>query len=326
MKKPFLKIVLAIFFALTIFLIKDFITLILSCIVISYIIKPFYKQINKLFRNSSISAIISLIIAFSLAAGILVFIINSIYYQVTNYGSPLILKFIDIDSYMDALNSSNLLIDLNNDVTMQAFDLIYKKAKEYIFKSPLILVDILMLFYVTFFLIKDSEKIYKKILSILPDNSKAPINSVFSKISSLLKELSFGYFLVSLFVMLFSFIFLSFIKMPLAFDYSVLSAIFSLIPIIGNWIIPLFLSFYYAYSKNYLNMFLMIVFSVVLGQLIKMIKVIVNKNKTIHPILFIIGVIVGVYSFGLMGFIVGPLLFGVLQIGFEEIFSRQKNI
>ncbi len=326
MKKPFLKIVLAVFFALAVFLIREFITLILSCIVISYIIKPFYNWINKLFRNPNVSAIISLIIAFSFAAGVLVFIINSIYYQVANYGSPLILQFIDVDAYINELNSSNLLIDLDNDVTMQAFDLIYKKANEYVFKSPMILIDILMLFYITFFLIIDSEKVYRKILSILPDSSKAPINSVFSKISSLLKELSFGYFLVSLFVMLFSFIFLSFIKMPLAFDYSVLSAIFSLIPIIGNWIIPIFLSFYYAYSESYLNMFLMVVFSLILGQFIKMIRIIVNKNKTIHPILFIIGVIVGVYSFGLMGFIIGPLLFGVLQIGFEEIFSRQKNI
>jgi predicted PurR-regulated permease PerM len=326
MKKPFLKIVLAVFFALTVFLLREFITLILSCIVISFIIKPFYNWINKLFRNKHISAIISLILAFSVAAGILVFIINSIYYQVTNYGSPLILQFIDIDSYVNELNSSNLLIDLNNDVTMQAFDLIYKKANEYVFKSPLILIDILMLFYITFFLIIDSDKIYQKLLSLLPDNSKAPINSVFSKISNLLKDLSFGYFLVSLFVMLFSFIFLSFIKMPLAFDYSLLSAVFSLIPLIGNWIIPIFLSFYYAYSESYLNMFLMIIFALILGQFIKMIRIIVNKNKTIHPILFIIGVIVGFYSFGLMGFLIGPLLFGVLQIGFGEIFSRQKNI
>ena len=133
MKNPF-KNSSRNFLRLNPFLIRNFITLILSCIVIAYIIKPFYNWINKLFRNPKISAIISIIIIFSLAAGLLVFIINSVYYQVTNYGSPLILQFIDFDSYLNEINSSNLLIDLNNDVTKQAFDLIYKK-NEYAFKS-----------------------------------------------------------------------------------------------------------------------------------------------------------------------------------------------
>lgn len=317
---------LIIFFLISLFLIKNFITLILSCIILSFLIKPFYNWINNFIKNNTISALISELLLFTAIIVVFIFVINSIYYQITNFGSPIISQFFDLDIYLNELNSSSILLNLNDDITLQAFNLILEKAKEYMFKTPELLIDIVLLVYITFYLIVDSKKVYEALLKIIPENSTKSIKSVFLKINNLLKELSFGYFLISIFVMLFSFIFLNFIKMPLAFDYSFLSAIFSLIPLIGNWIIPIFISFYYIYLNNYFKAFLVIIFSFFLGYLIKMIRIIVNKNKSIHPILFIIGVIVGFYSFGFLGFLIGPVLFGIIQIGIEEVIGRQKII
>ncbi|MDD4353757.1 MAG: AI-2E family transporter [Candidatus Nanoarchaeia archaeon] len=325
-EKPFLKILLIIVFIATLFLIKNFITLIISCFILSYLIKPLYSWINNIIKNKEASALISELLFFILIMGIFIFIINSVYYQVTNFGSPIISKFINLNESISYLNSSSVLLNLNDDITVQTFNLILEKAKEFTFKTPEMLINILLLIYITFYLIIDSEKILKSLISIIPDNSKKSINSVFLKINNLLKELSFGYFLISIFVMLFSFIFLNFMKMPLAFDYSLISAILSLIPLIGNWIIPIFISLYYIYINNPFKAILMVIFSFFLSYLIKMIRIIVNKNKTIHPILFIIGVIVGFYSFGLLGFIIGPVLFGIIQISIEEVIGRQKNI
>jgi predicted PurR-regulated permease PerM len=325
-QKPFLKIMLVVLFILSLILIKNFITLMLTCFILSYLIKPFYRLINTFIKNKSASALISELIFFILIVIIFLFIINSFYYQVTNFGSPIISQFFDFNNSLSELNSSNILIDLNNDVTVQTFNIILEKAKEYTFKTPELLIKILLLIYITFYFILYSNKIYEIILKLIPEPSRKSINSIFLKINNLLKDLSFGYFLISIFVMLFSFIFFNFIKMPLAFDYSLISAIFSLIPLVGNWIIPVFVSLYFIYLKNYINAIIVIIFSLFLGYLIKMIRIIVNKNKTIHPILFIIGVIIGFYSFGILGFIIGPVLFGVIQIGFEEIMGRQKNI
>jgi predicted PurR-regulated permease PerM len=324
-KKPFLNILLIILSVISLFIIKDFITLLLTGIILSYLIKPVYRWINNIINNNSASALISELLFFIAVLGIFIFIINIIYYQIANFGSPIISQFIDLES-LSGLNESDVLIDLNDDITVQTFNIIAEKAKEYIFKTPEILINILLLIYITFYFIIDSEKIYAAILKLIPETSKESIKSVFLKINNLLKELSSGYFLISIFVMLFSFIFLNFIKMPSAFDYSFLSAIFSLIPLIGNWIIPVFISFYYIYLNNYFKALLTIIFSFFLSYLIKMIRIIVNKNKTIHPILFIIGVIAGFYSFGFLGFIIGPVLFGVIQIGIEEIAGRQKII
>ncbi|MFA5333060.1 MAG: AI-2E family transporter [Candidatus Nanoarchaeia archaeon] len=325
-KKPFLKIILVLLFLVSLFVIRNFITLILTCFILSYLIKPFYNWINNFIKNKPASALISELLFFAAIISIFIFVINSIYYQLTNFGSPIISQFFDFNNYLSKLNSSNILLDLNNDITHQAFNLIVEKAKEYTFKTPELLIDILLLIYITFYFIIDSEKIYEAVLKLIPENSKNSIKSVFSKINNLLKELSFGYFLISIFVMLFTFIFLNFIKMPMAFDYSLISAILSLIPLVGNWVIPLFISFYYLYLNNYIKAALIIVFSFFLSYLIKMIRVIVNKNKTIHPILFIMGVIVGFYSFGMLGFLIGPVLFGIIQIGIEEVIGRQKNI
>ena len=325
-KKPFLKIVLVIFFVLSIFLVKEFIPLILTGVIISYLIKHLYRWIDQFIKKPNVSALISEFIFFIFVAALIIFIINSVYYQVTNFGSPLISKFIDIESSLAQLNESEVLIDLNNDITVQAFNIIIEKVKDFVFKTPKLFISAIMLFYIIYYLVIDSEKLYAALFRLVPENSKKSIENVSVKINNLLKELSLGYFLISIFIMLFSFIFLNFIKMPMAFDYSLISAIFSLIPLIGNWIIPVFISLYYIYLNNYIKAGLVIIFSFFLAYLIKMIRIIVNKNKTIHPILFILGVIVGFYSFGLLGFIIGPVLFGVIQIGVEEIIGRQKII
>jgi len=157
--RPFLKIILAIFFALAVFLIKDFITLLLTSMIISFLIKPFYIGLDKIIRKPGLSALISELIFFSVMAGLFLFIINSAYYQIVNFGSPLIGQLIDIDSYLKELGDSNLLIDLSNDITMQAFNIILSEGKEYLFKTPLMFIDIILLFYTTFYFVKDSEKI-----------------------------------------------------------------------------------------------------------------------------------------------------------------------
>lgn len=324
--QPFFRILLLISILLSLFIIKSFITLILTGLIIAYILKPVYKRINNLIKNSAASALISELLFFVILIGLAIFSVSSIYYQISTFSSSALSQIFNLSDYFEQLNDSSILIDFNDDLTSQIFNIFTTKAKDLALKTPSIFIDVLLLFFIIYYFIMNSEELYKIILQLTPSDSRDSFKRFFSKINDLIKELSFGYFLISVFVMLLSFIFFNIIQLKTALDYSILSGAFSLIPLIGNWVIPIFLSIYYFYSKNYIKLFLMLGFSFFLSYLIKMVRVITNKNKTIHPILFILGVIIGFYSFGILGFLIGPVLFGVLQLGFQEIFSRQKII
>lgn len=324
--KPFFTIVFVIFLILSLFIVKDYVNLIISCVVIAFLIKPLYNGFFKVFRNKALSAVLSELIFAFLAVSIAVLAINSIYYQFINFGSPIINNFVDINSTFSALNSSSILIDFNDDLSTQIFDIFLQNAKSLVSKTPEFFVSILLLVYIVNYFIIDSDKIYNEFIEIAPQKIRSTLSSLFFRINSLLVELTFGYFLISLFVILISFIFFNFLSIPYPFDYSLLSGLFSLVPVIGIWIVPLFLIAYYIYSGNIIKSILIFIFGIFLWYIIKMIRVIVNKNITIHPILFIIGVIVGFYSFGILGFVIGPVLFGIIQIGVSEIAGKQKNI
>lgn len=307
-------------------MIKDFIPLIITGIIISYFLRPIHNAIKKVLRNDSASAIISELLFFSSIIMLAIFLINSLYYQLSNFSSPIISQFINIQEFIENSEYAGALIDFNDDLTTQIFAVFSEKAMDLLLKTPTIILDIFLLLFIVYYLTAHNNEIYKIFISKMPSESKASISRFFSKISELIKELSFGYFLVSVFVMLLSFLFFNFINLTLSLDYAILSGLFSLIPLVGNWAVPTLLSAYFFYSKKYFSMALMIAFSAFLSYILKMVRKVTNKNKTIHPVLLILGVIIGFYSFGLLGFIIGPAIFGILQLGFQEILSRQKNI
>ncbi len=85
---------------------------------------------------------------------------------------------------------------------------------------------------------------------------------------------------------------------------------------------PIFLAVSYFIQSNYLASILLIIFAVFSSSLAKLFRFIIGRSDgNIHPLLFIIGVFVGFYSLGFFGFLTGPIIFGVLQIGLEELFK-----
>lgn len=287
-------------------------------------INPLYQVIRAVIQNKSASALIAEFLFFGGLIVLVVITVNTLLSHLIGFSSPLLAENIE------NLASFNLsFIDFENPLTQETLVSLGGGVQNIAVRTPLLLIDLFLLTYITYYFLKSSDYVYESVFKIIPPSSKQSIKNFITKVNHLTKEIIYGYFLTAFMITLLTFILLTLIGIEYSVDYSLINGLMSIIPVIGNWILPLFLAFYYFFKQNYLFTIIFIIFAMSTSSLIKMIRPIISRSKyNIHPVLFIIGVIVGFYSLGFFGFLFGPIIFGVAQIGFEQVFKKEtfKNI
>jgi len=286
-------------------------------------IKPVYNLLRSVLRNKTLSAVLSEFLFFGLIIFCAVFIVNSLLSQISELSSPFLARNIFSLENQTLFNFNLSNIDFDNPLTKETISAVGSNLQQIALKTPLFMINMFLLTYITYFFVKDSKGIKNNVLKMIPAGQKENLNNFIRKVDLLTKEIIYGYFLAAIFVGLLTFVLLTLLGVTYSFDYALFSGLSSLIPVIGNWIVPLFLASYYFINKNYLISIVLTAFAFLTSSLIGMFRPIVSRNlNNIHPLIFIIGVVVGFYSFGLFGFLIGPVLFGIVQIGFQELFRN----
>ncbi|MBN1923453.1 MAG: AI-2E family transporter [Nanoarchaeota archaeon] len=324
-KKPFFLILSLILAVIVFLLTQRYLIILITCLFLSYLIKPLYDLINSVVDNKSASAILSELIFLTTLVIVIVFVINSLLSRLVSISSPLLAENLISIENMTFLTFNLSQIDFNNPLTQETLLTIGSSIQTVAARTPLLLIDLFLIIFITYYLIKGANTIYDSILRMIPQQSRKNMVRFFKKVDLITKEILYGYFLTALFIALLTFILLNILGVKYSVDYAILSGLASLIPVIGNWIFPIFLSIYFTLNHNYLIGISLLVFAILTSYLIKMFRPIISKARyNIHPILFILGVVAGFYSMGFLGFLIGPILFGILQSGFEELIKKQS--
>ncbi|VVB74234.1 AI-2E family transporter [Candidatus Tiddalikarchaeum anstoanum] len=298
-----------------------FIIIILTSIFISFLIRPLYKLVKKAIKNSTISAVVSELLTLSLIFYITFFVFNSVYYQIKLLGSSFITE--TLFNVNESLFNNSANLDFNNLLTLETFNNSLSFLQSVITNTPLLILDIFLIIFLSYYFIKDSELIQDTILNMIPARHKEPIIRFLKRSKSISEEILYSYFLTALFVGLLLFILLNMLNVHFSLDYAIFAAIASLFPIIGTWIVPVFLAIYFFFRSNYFVGVILLIYAVLIVYITNVFRFIIKRtHEKVHPLLFIMGVFVGFYSLGFLGFLTGPIIFGILQIGFEEVFRE----
>lgn len=320
-KKPFFLLMSLLLFLVVILLTRHFFVILITCVFLAYIIRPLYLIIRAVIKNKPVSALISEFLFFTVLIFVVIFSVNSLFSQLVKFSSPLLAENLINFENETFLNTS--LIDFENPLTKETFFSIGGGLQDFAVRTPLLLLNVFLITYVTYYFIKSGDSIYKTIIKMIPSTSSKRVKRFVKRVDTLTKEIIYGYFLTAFFITLLTFVLFTILGINYSVDFSIISGIASLIPVVGNWIIPLILSIYYLMENNYLFPIIFVTFAILTSYLITMIRPIISRKQyTIHPILFILGVIVGFYSLGFFGFLFGPIIFGIFQIGFEEVFKK----
>jgi predicted PurR-regulated permease PerM len=301
-------------------------------ILIAYILNPLVIKLKSIGLGHLISVLIALLISLCFFLGGFIFLIPVCIEQfsIIILKLPLIyeklLFFIDskfnnilnnyyyLDSFKNILSSkSDELIS----IIINIFSVSFGKGKALLNILGLIIITPI----VTCYILYDWQKFIKYIRDNMPKNYKKTIDSKLPKIDMVLSSFFRGQFIVSIMLMVFYSILLSFLKIEGAISIGFMIGILSFIPYLGT-IIGLSITLLFALLQfSDLSIILYIIGIFVCGQFIEsyiLVPKYISKNVGLHPLIGLFALLSGGAAFGILGVLIAIPLTAVLCVIFIE--------
>jgi predicted PurR-regulated permease PerM len=205
---------------------------------------------------------------------------------------------------------------LDSFISKTANELINNLAN-FVLEIPGILLHLVVVFFTLFFSLRDKEKIfdYFKSLIPLPENmGKNLIKSTKGITSSIL----YGQILVGMIQGIFVGIGIFLFKIPNALVLTLLALLFGVLPIVGTAVVWVPLAIYLFATGNVWAAIGIIFFGLLSASADNILRpLIVSKRANISPSIILVGMIGGIFFFGILGLILGPLILSYLLIILE---------
>jgi len=194
-----------------------------------------------------------------------------------------------------------------------------------------ILSNLIVMFFVLFFMFTGSRKMEDVVLGFIPLHSES-IKALAVETKNMVKANAIGIPLISLIQGITAFVGYKIFGLNDALMWGFLTGIFAFFPIIGTMMIWVPLVVYlFSQGMNVQASGLMIYSLIITGNVDYLARVtLMKKIGNVHPLITIFGVIIGLQLFGFMGFIFGPLIFSyfivLIKIYAHEFVDPNKNI
>ena len=337
--KAFFLLILIAIIAIGFLIIKPFIPAILSGAIIAYLFYPLYRRIGKRIKNENVRAfLVSLLLVLIvtlpgiIALSLLAKEAYDTYSTIEQYrlGSNFV-EFICTNgdnmlcswtkSFLSFLPASDLNIYMQS-VIEKITSGIIQSLSRMLAAIPNLVLNIMVILFVVYYLLKDGKKMMDKIWELLP-MSKSQKEHVFERFG----QITYGVFMGNLAVGLIQGVaggigFMIFgISSPILWGF--VMALFALIPYFGTAIVwlPAALNMIIvgnltANNSMSIKGILLIVYGlVVISSIDNVIKPkIIGSKADIHPLLVLLGVFGGLNLFGIMGIVIGPIMLALLLV------------
>ena len=342
--KSFIKISAIILLIYLLFQLRLGILYIFISLILTLIVSP----INKLFLNrfkigKTISSLISisvLIAFFSLLIGLFVPILTkqgknlsllntkefrgkleAIVKSVTDYFESQQLSFLEF------ITDLNIMSEVDFSFVTELFNSIISQIGS-------VSIGVLSVLFITFFLIKDGNKIFINLVGLFPNKERKKINLSFSKIENLLSRYFTGVLLQIIILFIFYIILLLILGVENSFAIAFICAILNIIPYLGP-VISIILMIMLSVTNNldsfavndfiYNSAYLFIGFSLI--QLIDnfiLQPYIFSSSIKSHPLEVFIVIIFSGLLFGIFGLIIAIPVYTTLKVIYGSFYDTKK--
>lgn len=304
----------------------EFFSAFLGAIIFYILFKKFmcYLTIRRNF-NKPLAAIIIILISFLIVILPMGILIGMIYKKVAVVAEDPE----QVKTYIDALSKrmDELPIGVSFDnLGGKVANFISSHAGGFISSSFNVLASLLMMYFLLYFLLMNVLVLEQKLLHFLPfDRDKIKLfglelqeqtyaNAIGVPVVGAAQGLAaYGSYLI--------------VGLPDAGLLGILTGFASIIPLVGTAIIWLPVAVYLFANGDIWQGFFMLLYSAIfLGSLDNLIRMIVSKKiGDVHPVITVLGVILGLKFFGLPGLVFGPLLISYLML-LIKIYHVEYNV
>ncbi len=329
-------------------LVKPYLLIIITAIILSYVFSPLYNLINKVIKYKYLCSLLVLVIMILLFSIPSVFILHSLstqgfeqYKIVKEFVSdPTVFQCVQGDTdfcklYLNLLAPDDrVLVEtfLKNSILAIAQN-IATSALSFLTALPSKIFDFFVMIFLMFFLLADGKMLFQKVINFFPmkiEHEKYLLASVKETTDAVV----FGQVSIAILQGILALAGFWLLGVKHAVLLSAFIAFLGVIPFLGPTLVWVPLTIYYIITGIQIGSNSAIIKGVIIAiygalilsaveSLLKP-KIIGDKAK-LHPALVFLGIIGGLSLFGFIGFFLGPLILGVLT-ALIKIYEKEKII
>lgn len=293
---------------------------------------PVNAWMQKKIKNKVWSSTIMLILVLLIILIPSVFLISSLAHESTKaYDSFLHINITEIsDSINSALGTNFNIEDALTKATTKGLDYIADSSVDLLGTVTEFVIGVFIMFFFVYYGFKDGKKFETNILEMLPIR-KLHREHVINETRRVLYGVMYGQFLVAMIQGILGGIGFWIFGLPNPVLWGFMMAVLAFLPVIGTPVIWLPASLIAISSGNITGGIGMLLFGgIVVTNIDNLIKPkIIGDNSGMHPLLVLIGIFGGLAVFGIIGFILGPIVvaFCTLAIKFftEELKQNSSD-
>ncbi|MBR9701588.1 AI-2E family transporter [Candidatus Pacearchaeota archaeon] len=329
-RKLMTTIILAFLVVLSFFLLRPILLSIIIALILAFVFTPIYCWVLKKVKSENLAAAlvcIFLALLIILPMWFLTPILIDQSFKVflasqqVDFVTPL--KTIFPDLFASDAFSAEIGSVLQSFVTRVTNTLV-NSFSSLILNFPTLFLQFLVVFFTFFFVLRDRESLVSYIQSLLPF-SKDIEDKLFESSKDITVSVIYGQVIVGVLQGLAVGVGFFIFKVPNALFLTLLACLAGIFPIIGTTIVWAPVVIYLLIAGNAFPAIGIVVFGIISSGVDNLVRpIIVAKRARMHSALILIGMIGGLFLFGILGFILGPLILAYLLI-ILEIYRDKKS-
>lgn len=304
--------------------------------ILASIFYPFYKKINHRIKSPNLSSSFTLILILIIIVLPLVLISTlvveetlDIYDLATNNSSQIstnaqsFFNTIKDNSITQRLHINETLVTQKLTELAQTFaSFVLVTAKTFTQNSLIFIIMFIMMFYALFFFVRDGEKLLRAFLHICPLGDHYE-KILYNKFTSTVRATIKGTLTIGLIQGVLGYLMFLAAGIKGAAIWGVLMVIMASIPAVGCYFVWLPVAIWELISGHTGAGIAMILFgTLVIGTIDNLIRpILVGRDTQMHPLIVLFATLGGIATFGISGFVIGPVIASLL-LSFWEMYDE----
>ena len=188
-------------------------------------------------------------------------------------------------------------------------------------RIPHLIISLLILIIAMFYLLRDWDSIIKRMKKYIPSENKEKVSKDIAQIT---RSVVYGSLLIALIQFVISLVGFWLLGFQYSLIFATLIAIFAFLPALGPiiiWVPAAIISFiqgeyFVAIGVVILGLILTLYTDTILRAKLSV------KGTQVHPVTMIVGIVGGIILFGILGFVIGPLILSYTLTLLEDLIDN----
>ena len=315
---------------LSFLIIKPIILSIIGGMILAFIFSPLYDFLLKYTKSKNLSAslictILILIIVIPIWFLLPIFIEQSFKIFRASQSLPIIetLKSV-FPNFFASETFSNEVGKVIESFISRTTNSVTSSLTNLILNFPVIMLHLLVVFFTLYYVLRDKEDIINYIKSLSP-LTKDTENKLFEYTKGITSSVIYGQVIIGIIQGLIAGLGFFIFGVPNALYLTFVATVVGILPIIGTILVWIPVAIYLLVDGNNVSAIGVIVFGIISSTIDNFLRpLIVSRRTRLSTSIVVMGMIGGFFMFGILGFIIGPLILAYLLIILE--LYRKKEI